>query len=418
MPIIKPSDVFVPGKFPIEESNVYADRGTPQADVRTALSRAYVPLVFGGYGVGKSSMVVKVAHNFSNTHKIVYVENVYGKSFSAIFERILEELGYEVTVQRTSGTGSMTATNAEGEISGNAFYVLAAKLKTGITRQRRASEEEVRELMVRSPTESKLIDICDENSILLLVDELHRASEQFSNDLTAFLKSYANRNCNEFRIALIGTENEASRLVISDPGTDRVLEEISLTTLSDSEAEDIVTTGFERLGMQVNDEVVNSLKTYSVGSPFVLQFLCLEVAENCQNRSQNVPTIDDVKTALATYARRKAQRLIREYRATIETVGEKRYRKQILTAMANSDDEYVTMEYLVDQVSAALGETVPSTALSGPLRQLKTEKFGKILRDVENPAGGGRLANYSGFTDPAMKSIIRMVEVAPDEMQP
>ena len=187
--------------------------------------------------------------------------------------------------------------------------------------------------------------------------------------------------------------------------------------MSESEAEEIITTGFERLDMQVNNEVVNALKTYSVGSPFVMQFLCLEVAERCRNITEVAPTIDDVKFALATYARRKAQRLIREYRATIETVGEKRYRKQILTAMANSDDEYVTMEYLVDQVSAALGVNVPSTALSGPLRQLKTEKYARILRDVENPAGGGRLTNYSGFTDPAMKSIIRMVEIAPNEMQ-
>jgi hypothetical protein len=414
--MIKPSDVFVPGKFPIEQSNVYADRGTPQADVHTALTRAYVPLVFGGYGVGKSSMVMRVAQNFSNTHRVVYVENVYGKSFSAIFERILEELGYEVTVQRTAGAGTTTGTNAEGEVSGNAFYVLAAKLKAGIKRERSESEEEVRELLVRSPTESKLIDICDENSILLLIDELHRASEQFSKDLTAFLKSFANRNCKQFRIALIGTENEASRLVISDPGTDRVLEEVSLTTLSDAESQEIVTTGFERLAMPVNDEVVRALKTYSVGSPFVLQFLCLEVAETCLTRTENSPTINDVKTALETYARRKAQRLLRLYRAAIETVGEKRYRKQILTAMANSDDEYVTMEYLVERVSATLREQVPSTALSGPLRQLKTDECGKILRDVENPAGGGRLANYSGFTDPAMKSIIRMVEIAPKEM--
>ena len=84
--------------------------------------------------------------------------------------------------------------------------------------------------------------------------------------------------------------------------------------------------------------------------------------------------------------------------------------------MANSEDEYVTMEYLVDRISEVLGEQVPATALSGPLRALKTEKYGVILRDVENPAGGGRLANYSGFTDPAMKAIIRMVETAPIEM--
>jgi len=413
----EPADVFVPGKFPIKESNVYADRGTPQVDARTAIERAYVPLVFGGYGVGKSSMMMRVAQAFGETHTVVYIENVYGNSFSAIFERILEKLGYEVTTQRKTASGSTTGTQTDAEIGGNAFYVLAAKLKAGITRQHRDNEEEVKELVVRSPTESKLIDICETNSILLLIDELHKCSSEFSADLTAFLKSYANRNCSKFRIGLIGTENEASRLVISDPGTDRVLEEIALTTLSDTEANDIIATGFARLEMQIDDAVLASLKTYSVGSPFVLQFLCLEVAEACNSRGDKSPAPTDVKDALATYARRKAQRLIREYRATVETVGKKRYRKQILTAMANSSDEYVTMEYLVDQVSAALGEAIPSTALSGPLRQLKTKKYGIILRDVENPAGGGRLANYSGFTDPAMKSIIRMVEIAPDEMQ-
>ena len=74
------------------------------------------------------------------------------------------------------------------------------------------------------------------------------------------------------------------------------------------------------------------------------------------------------------------------------------------------------MEYLLDKISQVVREEVPATALSGPLRALKTEKYGSILRDVENPAGGGRLANYSGFRDPAMKAIIRMVETAPIEM--
>jgi hypothetical protein len=71
------------------------------------------------------------------------------------------------------------------------------------------------------------------------------------------------------------------------------------------------------------------------------------------------------------------------------------------------------MEYLVTSVSKSLGQEIPSTALSGPLRQLKTKtKNEPILRDVENPARGGRLTNYSAFRDPAMKAIVRMVETA------
>lgn len=411
-----PNDVFVPGKFPIEEANAYADRGTPQRDTLTALQRGYVPLVFGGYGVGKSSMVARVAQGFQQSNILVYVETVYGKSLDAIFQQVLEKLDYEVTVQRTENVKNGSTATGGAEIEGDVFHIFKAKVKTGLSKNREETRTETTELLVSSPTESKIIDICEDNSILLVVDELHRASQTFTHDLSAFLKAYANRNCKNFRIALLGTENEASRLVISDPGTDRLLEEIPLPPLSTAEAQEVVSTGFPRLSITVPDEVQDDLVRYSVGSPFVLQFLCFETAEASDREAKRAVTTKDVENALKTYGRRKAQRLIREYRAAIETTGEKRYRKQILVAMANSEDEYATMEYLVDKISEVLGEQVPATALSGPLRALKTGKFGSILRDVENPAGGGRLSNYSGFSDPAMKAIIRMVETAPIEM--
>jgi GTPase SAR1 family protein len=410
---ITPTDVFVPGKFPIEEANAYADRGTPQIDTLNALKRGYVPLVFGGYGVGKSSMVIKIAQEFREVNTSVYVETVYKKSLDSIFKQVLEKIGYEVTTQRTKSATGETTAEIGSEAEGGFFQVLKAKLSSSLTKTRGQEETEVTELVVTSPTESKIIDICEKQRILLIIDELHGASPSLTNDLSAFLKAYANRNCNSFRIVLLGTENEASRLVISDPGTDRLLEEVSLPPLSTNEAGEVISTGFKRLNIEVPDEVRENLIKFSVGSPFVLQYLCLEVAEASDVDGRRAIKTEDIETALTTYARRRAQRSIREYRAAIETTGEKRYRKQILVAMANSSDEYVTMEYLVASVSKALDEEIPSTALSGPLRRLKTQKCGAILRDVENPAGGGRLANYSGFSDPAMKSIIRMVETAP-----
>lgn len=410
---LKPNDVFVPGKFPIEAANAYADRGQPQRDTRTALERGYVPLVFGGYGVGKSSMVARVAQDFQQSNTQVYIETVYEKSLDAIFRRVLESIGYEVTVERTKNLRSGNTVSGDADVEGTIFQVLRARIRGGLSINREETTTAKIEILVASPTESKLIDVCEDNGILLVIDELHRASQVLTNDLSAFLKPYGNKNCKRFRIALLGTENEASRLVISDPGTDRLLEEVPLPPLSTSEAQEIISTGFPRLEIEISDTVRDDLVKYSVGSPFVLQFLCLEVAEASNREGNRAITNRDVEAALRTYGRRKAQRLIREYRAAIETTGEKRYRKQILVAMANSDDEYVTMEYLVEKISHALNENVPATALSGPLRALKTTKHGSILRDVDNPASGSRLANYSGFSDPAMKAIIRMVETSP-----
>ena len=143
---LKPSDVFVPGKFPIEEANAYADRGTPQRDTLTALQRGYVPLVFGGYGVGKSSMVARVARGFHQSNTLVYVETVYGKSLDNIFQQVLEKLDYEVTIQRTENIKKETTVTGDAQIEGGVFHTLKAKFKTGISKNREQTRTELTEL--------------------------------------------------------------------------------------------------------------------------------------------------------------------------------------------------------------------------------------------------------------------------------
>jgi hypothetical protein len=134
------------------------------------------------------------------------------------------------------------------------------------------------------------------------------------------------------------------------------------------------------------------------------------MAEHAHRLNLSTLTEDMHTEALKSYANAKAQRIIHQYRLAIETTGEKRYRKRLLHAMAHVEDDYVTMEQLVETVSKEMGEAVPSTALSGPLRDLKTEKFGNVLTDIESHGAGARAFNYSTFADPAMKSIVRMIE--------
>ena len=77
--------------------------------------------------------------------------------------------------------------------------------------------------------------------------------------------------------------------------------------------------------------------------------------------------------------------------------------------MAECEDEYVTMEVIRTNVTKFLGRDIPSTALSGPLRDLKEDRYGPALSDVERPDGVGRLTNYTTFKDPALKAFIRLL---------
>lgn len=403
---LRPEDVFVPGRYPIDRNNAYADRGERQDRFTTALNRLSVPLVYGGYGVGKSSMAMYCAENSFSDFKRIYIESVYRKELHDIFKTIFEDVGYEVAVERVVRNGSQASGELGGEIGAN--FLTLAKAKAGLHAGTSRSEQTRYEISISGPTDRQIFKICEENNVLLLIDELHRGTQDFINDLSAFIKAYSNSQCSRFRIALLGTSGDPTRLVTQDPGIDRCLTEIRLENLAGSEASQIIAKGMQSLDLEIEDTVKQKIVSSSVGSPFIVQYICLVSSERAITTQSHRILDDHISYALKDYATSKAQRMIREYKAAVETFGKIKYRKNILHAMANIEDEYVTMEQLAAEMSKLIGTLVLSTTLSGPLRQLKSDRYGKILTDIAYP-GRQRVHNYSAFRDPAMKSIIRLI---------
>src|SRR5687767_14726169 len=97
MGMLEPKDVFTPGRPPLDDSNVYAPRGVHEKDFAQALSRSLIPVVFGDFGVGKTSMARHILLADDRQDKLVNIESAAGKTFSDILAAILEHVGYEVT---------------------------------------------------------------------------------------------------------------------------------------------------------------------------------------------------------------------------------------------------------------------------------------------------------------------------------
>ena len=413
----------MPGQFPIKNHNIYADRGEPQRRFLKALERRFVPVLYGGYGVGKSSMAWHLAREWHDENRLVYIPSVYGKTLSDLFAVILEHLGYSVVTEKLSSSSGATTAEASASLEGSMFGVLTGKFQPKLTKSRSKSDSERSEIAIKSPTDVKMLQLCEEHGLLLLIDEAHRADAQLKDDLGAFLKAYANSSPSNFAIAILGTEKDASKLVTRDPGIDRLIQEVELKSLDLNESGFILREGMGKLGLSYLPEDGHKIIRCAVGSPFVLQYLCLEIAEKCRADGKLSFDAEDVRYALREYATAKAQRSISSYKLAIETTGPKRYRKQILHAMAAIDDDYVTMEQLVANVSKQLGEDTPRTVLSGPLRDLKTTEYGSILTDIEGIDPEQRAFNYSAFSDPAIKSVIRLIgevrslgDLAPEEL--
>lgn len=414
--MLTPNDVFTPGQIPIRPTNVYAARGEAEALFRKSLARGMIPVIFGEYGVGKTSMARHVAREAEANNRLVNIESVADKSLQDVFSRCLEKLGYTVTTKRVEGAATANSHEQSGQAEASAGWfkaVIASKRTQAATTTQQIEEQ----FVVTSPTDSRVVEICERAGVVLLLDELHRANAAFNSDLSKFLKIFGNASCRNFRIVLLGTSSDASRLVSSDPGIDRLLQEVHLKAMTPVESEYVVSKGMADLAIVISADVQTRLVRTCVGSPSILQYLALETAEAAFARNPRVAQMLDVESALKTFVETKEARLNKSYVAAIESVGEIRYRKQILRAMAECEDEYVTMEMIRTRVSAFVAKDIPSTALSGPLRSLKDEQFGSVLSDVERPDGGGRLANYTTFKDPALKAFIRLQVLRDGEMQ-
>jgi hypothetical protein len=405
---LRPTDVFTPNRFPLEENNVYAARADAERNLMQALDRNQIPVIYGEYGVGKTTLVKKFFARDEYEGRFVHLLSPAGKNLDDVAKVVLEALRYSVDISSEQRTGSTIEASAEAGV----FGTLKAKLRGDITESRTTR----RELVVRAPTDQGLLDVMADARVILAMDEMHKASDGFRLQLAEMLKATANLGRGYPKVVVLGTTADASDLVRQDEGIDRLVREVRVEPMTDTEATFVVTDGMAKLGLKVSDERVERIVRTAAGAPALLQEICLDVAERAVDGGASAITDELINESIRTFLLNSQARLTQRYMSAIETFGPKRYRKQVLRAMAESPNDFVTMEELTTSISIYLAETVPATALSGPLQVLKQEDYGEILRDVERPsADGSRVYNLNAFKDPRMKAFIRAMHAVEEQ---
>ncbi len=406
---LRPSDVFTPNAFPLEKYNVYAAREAAEKKLTRALGRTEVPVIYGEYGVGKTTLVKKFFLNEDGEGRLVHVVNVANKNMDDVARLVLERLNYRVEV----GGESRSLRSGEASVEGGGGFVPLRARFMG-----KAERETVlrTELLVTTPTDQGLLDLMADKKLILAIDEMHKASDGFRLQLAEVIKSVSNLGRRYPQVVVLGTTSDASRLVERDEGIDRLITEIPVEPMTPDEAEFVVRDGMLKLGLPIADRLVGRIVETAAGAPALLQEICLDVAEQVIQDGRLEVADSDIDHAIRLFLTDSQARLTKKYMTAIETTGPKRYRKQILRAMAESEGDYVTMEELVARVSDQLGEEAQAQALSGPLRELKQDRYGAILMDVERPKDlEARVYNLTTFRDGRMKAYIRAMHAVEEQ---
>jgi energy-coupling factor transporter ATP-binding protein EcfA2 len=404
----KPEEVFAPGRLPLGPKHVYVTRGEPQTRFNTAIRTSMIPLLYGEYGVGKTTLARASLRVLERTGVLVNIESSAAQTFDDVLTRCLERIEYMAVGRRTTTEIIGAAQETSSSAAASAMNWLSATLASNRSTTKSTNRTQEATAVTIRPTDSRIIELCESNSVVLLIDELHRASDTFLGDLANFIKRYKNADCQRFKIALLGTAPDAGRLVRSDPGIDRLLQEIYLPGLEDGEATEVVTRGMKQLSIQINDKAVQRIVEVCAGSPSVLQQICFELADSVFLMPVRAVNEMSVESALLSFASKKHARLNTIYLSAIERVGRSRYRTAIIYAVASTQVHYVTMETIRSHVSIYFGRDVSAKTLAGPLRQLKDEKFGRVLMDAQRLDNSGRLRDLTCFRDPALKAFVRL----------
>ena len=389
-----PNDVFVPSKVPLGTTNAYASREQPEASLDRYVRRGQTPVVFGEYGVGKTTLVRRYFAETDDEGRLVYIPTAGDKSISDVFRKVLEQMNYRVSAERI--------TSASDTIGGGLNLVVADFSGSGTE-----SETVREEFVVTSPTDDRVLQLMAEKDLVLVIDEMHKAAEDLRSELADLIKAARGLGHNYPVIVLVGTTMDAEQLVRRDPGIDRFVKELGVPPMTDEEARSVIEIGFERLGLDISDSIVETIVRTAAGAPTIVQEICLNIAEAAVTRKSDEVIEDDYIEAVRVYLNDHGRRLASTYVKSIEQTGAKRYRKQVLIAMATAPHDFVNLEDVRSRVSSQLGEDVPPTALSGPLRELKSGPD-SILQDVERQSGS-RVYNLNAFRDPMMKSFIRFM---------
>lgn len=387
--------MFVPSRIPLREENVYFSRGTEQQLLLDYAEEGAVSVVFGDFGVGKTTVVRRVFQDAEDDGRLVY--------FQAEAESTLEDLSNEIY----SHFGTLREVELVRRVSEKARLGMRPAVVDG-----EGAFDTKYEYVNSLPTPAELQEVLETKNALIVIDEVHVASDEFRQFIVRLVKAARANASPAPTIVVVGTSEDPHLLGKLDRGSARYFREVPVKLLEDEDIQYIVTEGFSRLEMVLDQEVATRIVAMSAGAPAIAQRLCLESAKAATRRGASSVTPMDLVTAIRDYTHSQQIALTRKYARSIERQGKFRYRKQILRAMAESANDEVATEEITDRVSEQLGRDVPSSSLSGKLRQLK-EGPDPILCDVDR--GESREHGLSRFVDPMMKSYIRFLLAAGDE---
>ena len=347
-------------------------------------------VLFGDRGVGKTSLA-NLTSFFANWDDgdIFKHSCTSTDSFKTIFD-------------------SVFAATGKGLLCRESFIEQVAKCgssKFSLQRGKRDRLEPVAEFQVDP---NSVFEALQGLKVLIILDEFDRVTSDDGKLAIAELVKKLSDAEAQSKLLIVGVARTIVELIGKHPSAVRAFEQVEMPRMEQDEIEEILSSGFKQVGLEIPESLVDKVASLSDGYPHFAHLLGLKLVEAALDRlmrkeSQRLAvTSDDYRPAIVAAIKGSMHSLKDAYIRGTETPGVKtQLYRLILEGIAVQDDVEVPLQRILDYINQLdRPKEIKSQAISPHLGKLVNPEKRNVL---ERPRTG-----FYRFRDPMLRAFVRM----------
>ncbi len=245
-----------------------------------------------------------------------------------------------------------------------------------------------------------------ERKLILIVDEFDRIEDPDVDAMFAdTIKALSDFDV-DTTLVILGVADDVDDLIYEHESIDRCLLQLHLPRMPFEELKDIVTLGFEAVGMQIGEDAASDICTVSLGLPHYTHALSLNSGRAAIDRSNAGVDSRDVQRAIDLLTRESQQTMIRKFDTATASPRRENFFFQVLLACALAETDhlgYFRAANVREPYSQIMGRRYDIPSFVRHLHDLAHEKRGEVLQRL------GERHNYRfRFADPMLQPYVLM----------
>ncbi|MDP8989582.1 MAG: ATP-binding protein [Acidobacteriota bacterium] len=380
---LEASKVFTP-TAPIDERTLFAGRTEQVREIIDAVNqKGQHAIVFGERGVGKTSLANVLSSFLSHPASTVLSPRVNCDATDT-YKSLWVKVFKEIDLTRTTKSAGFVGEPLESR------YSAAEHLGEDF------GPDDVR----------RLLQVIAQSSLpIVIIDEFDRLNREVKRALADTIKTLSDHAV-AATIVLVGVGDSVDELIEEHRSVERALVQVHMPRMSGKEIRQIITTGLERLNLEIEEAVADRILNLSQGLPHYTHLLALHASRECFDRGLSKINDECLSGAIGK-ALSKAQQTIRSlyHTATMSSRKEHLFVEVLLACAVAPCDElgYFSAVDVRSPLQKITGKDYQIPSFSQHLKEFCETKRGPVLQKT-----GERRRFRFRFTDPLLQPFVIM----------